>query len=133
LATLSSATIERVRYVRKALGDKIDIMVDINTRYSLLDLKHALPALEECRVFWIEEPFTPDNLADYAQMNKRTSFHSRAAKIISRDFKPGSCSKPRRWLIIQARSLQKRAASPNVKRSPTSHPPFAGRSRHIPE
>jgi len=64
--------IERVRYVRKALGDKIDIMVDINTRYSLLDLKHALPALEECRVFWIEEPFTPDNLADYAQMNKRT-------------------------------------------------------------
>jgi len=64
--------LERVRHVRKALGDGIDIMVDINTRYTQLDLQRALSGLEECRVFWIEEPFTPDNLNDYAHFNSRT-------------------------------------------------------------
>ena len=51
---------ERVRYVRKHLGDKIDIMVDVNTRYTWLDCQRALPALEECNIYWLEEPFTPD-------------------------------------------------------------------------
>ncbi len=64
--------LERVRHVRKALGERIDIMVDINTRYSQLDMQRALTGLEECAVFWIEEPFTPDNLADYAHFNART-------------------------------------------------------------
>ena len=64
--------VERVRHVRAALGNKIDIMVDVNTRYSFLDLQRALPALEECRVFWLEEPFTPDSIADYTHFNQRT-------------------------------------------------------------
>jgi L-alanine-DL-glutamate epimerase-like enolase superfamily enzyme len=33
----------------------------------------ALPALEECGVYWLEEPFTPDNIADYARVNAKTS------------------------------------------------------------
>ena len=64
--------IERVRYIRKHLDERIDIMVDINTRYQYLDLQRALPALEECRVFWIEEPFPPDAVNDYAHFNQRT-------------------------------------------------------------
>lgn len=64
--------LERVRHVRKGLGDGIDLMVDINTRYTQLDMQRALPGLEECRVFWIEEPFTPDNYHDYALFNART-------------------------------------------------------------
>jgi L-alanine-DL-glutamate epimerase-like enolase superfamily enzyme len=64
--------VERVRHVRKALGDGVDIMVDINTRYQYLDLQRALPALEECRVFWLEEPFAPDALSDYAHFNSRS-------------------------------------------------------------
>ena len=62
----------RVRAVRKGLGDSIDIAVDINTRYSYLDMQRALPGFEECRVFWIEEPFAPDAIADYAHFNART-------------------------------------------------------------
>ena len=62
----------RVRAVRKGLGDKIDIAVDINTRYNFLDLQRALPGYEECRVFWVEEPFAPDAIADYAHFNART-------------------------------------------------------------
>lgn len=64
--------IERVRYVRKHLGDQVDIMVDVNTRYTYIDCQRAIAALEECKVFWLEEPFTPDNVADYAKMNAST-------------------------------------------------------------
>jgi L-alanine-DL-glutamate epimerase-like enolase superfamily enzyme len=64
--------LERVRHVREGLGDRIDLMVDINTRYSQLDMQRALPGLEACRVFWIEEPFAPDSYRDYAQFNART-------------------------------------------------------------
>ena len=64
--------IERVRYVRQHLPASIDIMVDVNTRYSYLDAQRALPALEECGIFWLEEPFTPDNTADYARINAST-------------------------------------------------------------
>lgn len=64
--------VERVRHVRQHLGDAIDIMVDVNTRYTWLDCQRALPALEECNVFWLEEPFTPDAVADYAKTNAAT-------------------------------------------------------------
>jgi L-alanine-DL-glutamate epimerase-like enolase superfamily enzyme len=64
--------VERVRYIRKHLGDSIDIMVDINTRYQYLDLQRALPALEECRIGWLEEPFSPDAIQDYAHFNQRS-------------------------------------------------------------
>ena len=64
--------IERVQAVRAGLPPFIDIMVDINTRYGYLDLQRALPALEACGVFWIEEPFTPDNVGDYARANAST-------------------------------------------------------------
>ncbi len=64
--------VERVRHVRQHLGEAVDIMVDCNTRYTALDFARALPALEECSVFWVEEPFTPDNLADYEAFSRRT-------------------------------------------------------------
>jgi L-alanine-DL-glutamate epimerase-like enolase superfamily enzyme len=62
----------RVRHVRRALGDGIDLMVDMNTRYSLHDLLRALPGLEECGVYWLEEPFPPDAIRDYALAAGRT-------------------------------------------------------------
>lgn len=65
--------LERVRHVRKVLGEEVDIMVDVNTRYAYADLLRALPALEECGVFWIEEPFPPDALRDYSLAARRTS------------------------------------------------------------
>ena len=67
------ADLARVRQVRKALGDGVDIMVDVNTKYSYQQLLRLAPGLEECNVFWIEEPFPPDALRDYALLAPRTS------------------------------------------------------------
>ena len=64
--------VERLRAVRLAVGTDIDIMVDINTRYTYMDAQRALPTLEECNVLWIEEPFPPDAINDYARINGST-------------------------------------------------------------
>jgi L-alanine-DL-glutamate epimerase-like enolase superfamily enzyme len=62
----------RVRRVRQALGDEVEVMIDMNTRYTLTDLLRALSGLEECGVAWIEEPFPPDAVRDYALAASRT-------------------------------------------------------------
>jgi len=62
----------RVQAVRKAIDAAVDIMVDVNTRYTYVDLERALPAFEDCKVYWLEEPFPPDAIGDYAHFNRRT-------------------------------------------------------------
>ncbi len=64
--------VARVRAVRRAVGDEVDIMVDVNTKYSYQQMLHLLPDLEACGVYWIEEPFPPDALRDYTLLAQRT-------------------------------------------------------------
>lgn len=59
--------IERVRAVRKALGDQIDILLDANTGYTVEDVRKVMPAFEELAVGWLEEPFPPHDRRSYAQ------------------------------------------------------------------
>ncbi|HSN31602.1 MAG TPA: mandelate racemase/muconate lactonizing enzyme family protein, partial [Ideonella sp.] len=58
--------ITRVRAVRQAVGDEIDILVDANTAYSLDDVRKVMPAFEEAAVGWLEEPFPPQDRRAYA-------------------------------------------------------------------
>ena len=58
--------IARVRAVRKAVGDDIDILTDANTAYTLDDVRRVMPAFEECAVGWLEEPFPPQDRRAYA-------------------------------------------------------------------
>ncbi len=63
----------RVGHIRRTFGDAIDIAVDAATRYDLLDIPDVLRYCEENRVYWLEEPFTPDNLPAYAELRRRTA------------------------------------------------------------
>ncbi len=63
---------ERVGHIRKTFGDALDIAVDAATRYTPLDLPEVLAYCEKYRVYWLEEPFTPDNLSAYADLARRT-------------------------------------------------------------
>lgn len=58
--------IERVRAVRQALGDDIDLLVDANTGYKLDDVRRVMPAYEELGVSWLEEPFPAWDSTAYA-------------------------------------------------------------------
>lgn len=60
---------ERLRTVRKAVGDDVDILLDANGGWP--DAPTAIAAmrrLEEFRPFWIEEPVRADNLAAMARI-----------------------------------------------------------------
>jgi len=48
--------VKRLRAFRKAVGDGIDIMVDVNQMWDLKQAGATLPRLEEFRLFWLEEP-----------------------------------------------------------------------------
>ncbi|MBQ3099590.1 MAG: mandelate racemase/muconate lactonizing enzyme family protein [Clostridia bacterium] len=62
-----------VKAARKALGPDKKLMIDIGMRWT--DVKGAMrtvKAFEEEDVYWVEEPFHPDNLDGYARLNAST-------------------------------------------------------------
>lgn len=64
--------IARVRVAREVVGADARLAVDINNGWP--DLAAALPAcraLAEFDVWWIEEPFSPDDLANHAALAER--------------------------------------------------------------
>ncbi|RLS30024.1 MAG: mandelate racemase/muconate lactonizing enzyme family protein [Planctomycetota bacterium] len=59
---------ERVRAVRRAIGDRVNLMVDVNTVW---DLKTAVTwgrRLEEFDISWLEEPMHPFDVAAHAEL-----------------------------------------------------------------
>ena len=64
--------IERVRHVRKVLGDDVDILTDANTAYTLADARRVLPVLAEIHAGWLEEPFACNDFASYREAAKIT-------------------------------------------------------------
>ncbi|MBM3517349.1 MAG: mandelate racemase/muconate lactonizing enzyme family protein [Alphaproteobacteria bacterium] len=64
---------ERVGHIRKTFGDALDIAVDAATRYAEHDIPAVVRYCEENRVYWIEEPFTPDNIPAYQKLARHTA------------------------------------------------------------
>jgi D-galactarolactone cycloisomerase len=58
--------IARVRAVREAFGDDMEILTDANIGYTLEDARRVLPALEDLGVRWLEEPFPAHDYRSYA-------------------------------------------------------------------
>ncbi len=64
---------ERVGHIRRVFGDDLDIAVDAATRYDVCDIPEVIRYCEDNRVYWLEEPFTPDNVEGYVELRRRTS------------------------------------------------------------
>lgn len=63
----------RIKAARAAIGDDILLMLDANNAWS--DLPTALEYMkryEPYNPYWIEEPFSPDDIENHAQLAKRT-------------------------------------------------------------
>jgi D-galactarolactone cycloisomerase len=67
------ADAERVGHIRKVFGDGLKIAVDAATRYSIMDIQAIAAYCEKYNVWWLEEPFTPDNIAGYKAIRRYTS------------------------------------------------------------
>jgi len=66
------ADIDRVRHVRQALGEDIDILTDANTAYTMADVRRVLPVLADIQAGWLEEPFACNDFASYREAAKIT-------------------------------------------------------------
>jgi len=57
----------RVKAVREALGDNVEILVDANTGYTVADARKAMPGYDDHGVGWLEEPFPAHDYESYRQ------------------------------------------------------------------
>lgn len=60
--------VEAIRTLRKAIGDDIDLMVDIGHTWDAQQAIRMAKRFEEFNVYWIEEPLPPDDHKGYAAL-----------------------------------------------------------------
>lgn len=62
------ADLRNVREIRRALGDRVQLMTDANSAYDTLTALRIGRRLEAEGVAWFEEPVAPENLDGYAKL-----------------------------------------------------------------
>jgi L-alanine-DL-glutamate epimerase-like enolase superfamily enzyme len=61
---------QRVRAVRRAIGDEVTLMCDANQRWDYATSNQLLPVLDEVGMDWIEEPLHADDLEGHVRLQK---------------------------------------------------------------
>ncbi len=59
--------------VRKQCGEEIELLHDIHERVQPIDAINMIKRVEEYRPFFIEDPFSPENMKWFAQLRQATS------------------------------------------------------------
>ena len=67
------AAVSRVEVLREALGDEIDIALDLHGRFSTAATRQILPLLEPLLPMFVEEPVTPEYSRDLRRITESTS------------------------------------------------------------
>ena len=60
--------LRRIAAVRKSIGDKIDIMTDVNCAWTLATSKQYGSRLHDYDVRWLEEPMKPEDVTMHAEL-----------------------------------------------------------------
>jgi L-alanine-DL-glutamate epimerase-like enolase superfamily enzyme len=60
--------LHRIATVRKSIGDKIDIMTDVNCAWTLAQAKQYGSRLHDYDVRWLEEPMKPEDVTMHAEL-----------------------------------------------------------------
>ncbi|MDA2924143.1 mandelate racemase/muconate lactonizing enzyme family protein [Acidobacteria bacterium AH-259-L09] len=68
-----SEDVERLRAVRKAIGQDTKLMVDANLRWSAGEAIARARLFEEFDLFWLEEPIEADDVLGHEKLRQRTS------------------------------------------------------------
>ncbi len=67
------ASVARVKAARKHLGPDIKIMVDAHGSFSVPEAKRFCQMVEDCGLYWFEEPVTSDHRIGTAEVRASTS------------------------------------------------------------
>jgi mannonate dehydratase len=60
-------------YVRKTCGEEVELLHDIHERVQPLDAIRMIEKLEEYRPFFIEDPFSPENIGYFEMLRNHTT------------------------------------------------------------
>lgn len=71
----------RVRTVREAVGDDVDIMIDANYLFSPVDAKLLCRAIEDCGITWFEEPLHQNDARAMADLRAHTTIPLAAGQM----------------------------------------------------
>ena len=63
----------RVKAVRKAIGDDIDLLVDANEAWDVNNALRFIRAVEPYNIYWLEEPLAPDDTDGYVRLTRQSS------------------------------------------------------------
>ncbi|MDX2071253.1 MAG: mandelate racemase/muconate lactonizing enzyme family protein [Haliscomenobacter sp.] len=66
-------SVKRVRAAREAIGDHIKLMTDAHGTFSVPEAKQFCRGVEECNLYWFEEPISPDNRHGTAEVRASTA------------------------------------------------------------
>ena len=66
-------TIEMFRLARKRFGDEIELLHDIHERLEPMDAIDLIKKVEEYRPFFIEDPFSPENIRWFRTLREHTT------------------------------------------------------------
>lgn len=62
---------ERVAAVREAVGPDVDILIEVHAKFNVYTAVHLGRRLEKYRPFWFEEPVSPENIDEMAQVRRK--------------------------------------------------------------
>jgi galactonate dehydratase len=69
--------------IRKAVGDKMDIMVECHSLWNLTTAIQISRALEDYQPFWIEDPIKADSLSNLKEFRQRTTVPVTASETLA--------------------------------------------------
>ncbi|MGY0574844.1 mandelate racemase/muconate lactonizing enzyme family protein [Bradyrhizobium sp. RDM12] len=61
---------ERVARARQILGEKVEILVDINSNYTLDLARESITRIAPYKIGWVEEPLAPQDFAGYELLQR---------------------------------------------------------------
>ena len=65
--------IKRTAQIRELIGDDLGLMVDVNEAFDLNKALRYCEGVKDMDLYWIEEPFTPDDFVSLRELTKRTN------------------------------------------------------------
>ncbi|MFQ6016631.1 MAG: mandelate racemase/muconate lactonizing enzyme family protein [Kiloniellaceae bacterium] len=71
----------RIRHVREAIGDDIELALDANESYSLVDAMNLCKAVEDCAIAWFEDPVHRNEIKDLAHLRRHTTIPLAAGQM----------------------------------------------------
>jgi L-alanine-DL-glutamate epimerase-like enolase superfamily enzyme len=71
----------RVRIIREAVGDDVDLMIDANYLFNPVEAKYLCRAIEDCNLTWFEEPLQQNDARALADLRRSTKIPLAAGQM----------------------------------------------------